>query len=280
MTAQISDIRDLLTKYYADRNSRLQKLLLDTFGINYFSYQRIDEVGNYLLYQNDLSYFNYYVDNSMHLSDDLLVTPHNFITGSSLHTFDYELKDWSLSLIPKLKEIQTLFNFNQSIMLKRNFQNYYEIYIFSISEKSRQSLDTLISLKEHLEKFIEYFHREYCDELKIMSKMNINIKELRGEKFNCNFPIIESVNNDHLSKFVETVDQRKFQLMKSIEQLTGRERDCLHWLIQGKSAQDTADILGISRRTVETFRENCRKKFGSNYTFSNLIYLLAHYGLV
>ncbi|MBX9838711.1 MAG: helix-turn-helix domain-containing protein, partial [Silvanigrellaceae bacterium] len=65
----------------------------------------------------------------------------------------------------------------------------------------------------------------------------------------------------------------------SVGQLTNREKECLFWLIQGKSAQETGEILSISRRTVETLRENCRLRFGAHYTFSNLIYLLGKYDL-
>jgi len=34
-------------------------------------------------------------------------------------------------------------------------------------------------------------------------------------------------------------------------QLTARQRECLYWTEQGKSARDIGVILGISRRTVE-----------------------------
>lgn len=42
--------------------------------------------------------------------------------------------------------------------------------------------------------------------------------------------------------------------------LTRRESDCLHCLAQGKTAKETARILGISNRTVEAYLENIKMK--------------------
>lgn len=43
--------------------------------------------------------------------------------------------------------------------------------------------------------------------------------------------------------------------------LTKRELECLQWAGRGKSAGDTAEILGIKRRTVTFHLENVRRKF-------------------
>jgi len=43
--------------------------------------------------------------------------------------------------------------------------------------------------------------------------------------------------------------------------LTKRELECLQWAARGKSAGDTAEILGIKRRTVSFHLENVRRKF-------------------
>jgi len=51
-------------------------------------------------------------------------------------------------------------------------------------------------------------------------------------------------------------------------------------MTQGKSALETAETLNLSRRTVETHRENCRNKLGQNYTFANLLYLCGKYHLL
>jgi DNA-binding CsgD family transcriptional regulator len=46
-------------------------------------------------------------------------------------------------------------------------------------------------------------------------------------------------------------------------QLSAREREVLLWAAQGKTAWETATILGISPKTVEFHLANCGKKLGT-----------------
>ncbi len=46
------------------------------------------------------------------------------------------------------------------------------------------------------------------------------------------------------------------------EHLSPREAECLQWAARGKSATDTAAILGLSARTVEAYLERGRSKLG------------------
>jgi DNA-binding CsgD family transcriptional regulator len=62
--------------------------------------------------------------------------------------------------------------------------------------------------------------------------------------------------------------------------LSSRESECLYWMAQGKTADETACILKISKRTVECHRENCRKKIGAHYSFTNLLFLVGKYSLL
>jgi DNA-binding NarL/FixJ family response regulator len=47
-----------------------------------------------------------------------------------------------------------------------------------------------------------------------------------------------------------------------LAQLTGREREVLRLIVEGRTNKETAAALGISHRTVETHRENILKKLG------------------
>src|SRR3989338_5410847 len=42
--------------------------------------------------------------------------------------------------------------------------------------------------------------------------------------------------------------------------LSRRERECLEFLLQGKTAKETAAILALSHRTIESYFENIKKK--------------------
>jgi len=61
--------------------------------------------------------------------------------------------------------------------------------------------------------------------------------------------------------------------------LTAREREVLTWAAQGKSAQDIAEILGISKRTVEEHTHSaCRKLNAANRTHA--VAVAMHEGLI
>lgn len=47
-----------------------------------------------------------------------------------------------------------------------------------------------------------------------------------------------------------------------MEGLSPREVECGKWLIFGKTAEETATILGLSRRTVEDHLASMKVKFG------------------
>lgn len=58
-----------------------------------------------------------------------------------------------------------------------------------------------------------------------------------------------------------------------LENLTGREREILNFLIAGESNKELANKLNLSLRTVETHRNNVLKKMGV-HSFPHLLRLL------
>jgi DNA-binding CsgD family transcriptional regulator len=78
----------------------------------------------------------------------------------------------------------------------------------------------------------------------------------------------------HLARWilpiVQAASARICELSPSVEgragpsaRLTDREREVLRWAARGKTMQETAEILGIHRRTVEKTLENAMNKLGA-----------------
>jgi LuxR family transcriptional activator of conjugal transfer of Ti plasmids len=61
--------------------------------------------------------------------------------------------------------------------------------------------------------------------------------------------------------------------------LTQRERQCLFWAARGKKMPETAQILGISTRTVVFHLENARSKLNAS-TVAQAVVEAAHRGLI
>jgi DNA-binding CsgD family transcriptional regulator len=45
-----------------------------------------------------------------------------------------------------------------------------------------------------------------------------------------------------------------------MHKLTPREKECLYWVAQGKSSEETALILNIKTPTVDTYRKQIKEK--------------------
>ncbi len=56
--------------------------------------------------------------------------------------------------------------------------------------------------------------------------------------------------------------------------LTPREMECGSWLLCGKTAKETASILGLSRRTIEDHLSSMKKKLGCNNKVQLAVVLL------
>jgi DNA-binding CsgD family transcriptional regulator len=54
---------------------------------------------------------------------------------------------------------------------------------------------------------------------------------------------------------------KTFLMIEGYPHLTQKESQCLYWLLRGRSAGQTADILFLSRRTVESHLESIKNKY-------------------
>lgn len=53
---------------------------------------------------------------------------------------------------------------------------------------------------------------------------------------------------------------------KPAPRLSARQRECLYWASSGKTAAETADLVGIATRTVNLHLETSRRKLGAENT--------------
>jgi len=76
-------------------------------------------------------------------------------------------------------------------------------------------------------------------------------------------------NNENLIKSVgeafSYVDVRikSRQLRKRYATLSGREREVIQYIVDGMSNKDIAELLGLSKRTIEVHRQSAMKKMGA-----------------
>jgi DNA-binding NarL/FixJ family response regulator len=102
---------------------------------------------------------------------------------------------------------------------------------------------------------------------------------LKNSKFEEVLQAIEAVYNNNsffsaeiLESLIKNLSQRN--IYKS--ELTHREVEVLYNICKGYSNQETADLLHISKRTVDKHRENILLKTQSKNTASLVIYAIKH----
>jgi DNA-binding CsgD family transcriptional regulator len=71
--------------------------------------------------------------------------------------------------------------------------------------------------------------------------------------------------NRHSSFNDEEIGQITIQSDNGLVILTKRESDCIRFLAQGKSMKESAKLLKLSPRTVESYINNVKNKTGFNY---------------
>lgn len=71
----------------------------------------------------------------------------------------------------------------------------------------------------------------------------------------------------------------KLKLMHSIDQLTFREKEILHLIVNNCSSKEVANVLGISSRTVEVHRAHIMEKTHTD-SITQLLIMIVRYDVV
>ena len=216
--------------------------LHDHFGIEYFTYHRIDNDGKYTVLVDRPDWAEYYVQNKLYLLDPYLSNPKAFQSG-----IDH--------VNPGIEHLKEGINCDQSVMVIEKNADYVEF--FGYIGKSRTSLLHSLHTRhpQILKNFGHHFKKRLNPLLKKMEEEASSLVDLKGDGYYSPEPLVPSV--DCLSYFKDLgLD------CTPLEKLSPRERECVKHLVQKKTAQETAILLDLSPRTVEFYLENIKNKLG------------------
>ncbi len=132
--------------------------------------------------------------------------------------------------------------------------NYFEIFSFDTK-------DAMI-YKAHNNLFLRFM---------LYFKEQANKLIMKGEHEKIIIPLTQNLFDNNLNKnklafsdFLEKTKINRYYLKGSYSNvyLTSKEAQCIYWLVQGKTAEETALIENIHVKTVQTHLENIRRKLG------------------
>lgn len=272
-------VYDQISSKYYNKIHRLTKPVRDFFKAPYFSYQKVYLDGRYCLMANRPDFLEHYLSKRFFAYDPFLISPHSYTEGQNIFIISDEFYHFDDLTKDTIIEIENKFGFYESILvLIKNFDSY-EVFVFSSAIKGRAGLQHFLNHQDLLNKFINYFKTNMRDDLYEIYDIGVNIAEIRGDNFRTEV-LVNQDNSDQKLEFLKEVSYEEYTLINNMKSLTPREEECLYWMVRGKTSGETADILNLSSRTVEGYREKCRFKLGDYYSYSNLIYKLGKYGIL
>lgn len=247
-------VQNYITRFY-DQIFKVTRPLHEHFGISYFTYHEIDEHGRYTVLVDRPDWAEYYVAQKLYLSDPFLRHPSNYKSGMTrLLTFVEEDH--------KEKVLKAGHKFNldpdTAILIIDKHETSVEFFGF-VAPKDASNIDNIYLNNPQLFKtFATYFKEELKQLLSKMQDDAGYLKELKGADFFRQKPIHPGLSSSQLTAYLQ--DLKYKPIIERAAALSARERQCLTFLLKGKSAKETATLLKLSPRTIEFYFENIKNK--------------------
>lgn len=212
-----------------------------------------DNEGNALVAINRPDFGELYIDKQSYLADEHLTYSKNAIEGFKTQCcFDGVrfLQKHEESLYGKKFDLWHGFTYTEMI------DNVQRQYYFG--SDTPIIYDNLVNNVKIVRKLIKHFKQDNEQIINYFRDRKFNISEVKEDYFDntrigCKSPADRFTDHLHI-----------LELLDKDQKITDRELQCLYLYSDGKSANKTGKILGISRRTVETHFNNIKQKVKIN----------------
>jgi len=249
--------QEIVEKYiitHSDLITKVTKPLRDHFGVCYFTYHHIDNKGRYTVLVDRPDWAQHYVAEKIFLNDPYLRHPDVYQPGFCLLE-THGSEEYKQTV---LKSGKTVLNMDTGVMLIQKTGAGVEFFGFAANKKT-SSLDKLYTNRPYLLKsFGSHFKKELSSILFQMKQESSSLLDLKGNDFLCKETISPEISQESHLAYLKEIGMRREIEMALL--LSMRERQCLKLLLEGKSAKETAVILRLSPRTVESYFENIKDK--------------------
>jgi DNA-binding CsgD family transcriptional regulator len=271
----LSDFQEMNENYTGKFKQKIMRTcapLFQTFGLNFFFHQSVNQNGLYYAICNNPEYMHYYYQQKMQECNPFIMQSEKVNGGV------YLLKSVESNLS---EEFQLTFqiardryNVHHSLLIVENDSYDCHQYGFGFAPDSIGSESLILNELPLLKVFIKYFHEEMADAL---NGLKANPVRIRPNKEYLKNNLLPDMQLDHLKRMSLLAKMKVPRNLVSPPKLSKRELDCLKLYLKGKSASEIGDGLGLTKRTVEFYINNVKNKL-SCYKKSELIELLALMG--
>lgn len=241
----MSNLSRSISSYSIKNDCKIKDIcspLVNLLEVPVFTYGFIEEDGRFGYLSNATEFTDYYFSQKLYLDNPYFSHPALFRSGHTLSpcTFDEETQ----------KALTKKFQSDHLFLKIEAKPSRLEFFIFAHNSVDETGGNCYLPKLELFDQFGKHFKRKAKDLIGRMWADQFNIKKERGSDLFEAEAQVPLVNND----------PKILSFLKKTTGLTPQERRCLELFKQGYSAQGTAAVMGLSRRTVEHYFENIKNK--------------------
>lgn len=253
----MSDLLQLIKNYSVKHHKKIETIcspLVDCLDIPIFTYGFIEADGRFGYLTNKIEFNEYYFSQNLHLSNPYYSDPAYFRSGHILLpcTQNEEAQ----------KSLSKKFNADHIFLTIEANESKLEFFIFANENVDAGGGNHYLTRLNLLHKFQNYFKREAKDLIGKIRSDQFNILKERGKESFETIPSVPLASND----------PKIHAFLKRVCGLSPQEIRCLEYFKQGKSAQATGALMGLSQCTVEFYFENMKNKLGCTSKYDLLNY--------
>lgn len=251
----MTELLQVIKKYTIRHDRKIKAIcspLATCLNIPVFTYYFIEADGRFGYITNMPEFNEYYFSQKLYQNNPFFAHPALFRSGRTLLpcTYDDEVQS----------TLNKRFQANHFFLTLQTNGAKMEGFIFAEENVGPGGAARYLPHLELFDQFGRYFKKEAKDIIGRMQAEKYNIRDARGaDAFETPTPVPLTDRNPNVQAF-----------LKRISGLTRQEQRCLDYFRQGKSAQATGALMGISQRTVEYYFENIKAKLGCHSKYDLL----------
>jgi len=239
---------------------------LRKLGLSAFEFARVYDDGTAIILYSDPRIARYVVEKQLHIAAHIPKT----ILNSQFWYLPTPNGPYSTN-VRDIKELSTSNGFANYI---RRFSGYFEMCCFWSPLDQSLATNQFMNTKESLELFAFNFLDTAKELISAADKDKFNLTTTMAANFGGLSHNETSFDNSNMRLYLEKIQQELITIGSSgFPNLTARELDCIKYLVLGNTANEMANTMGISQRTVEMHLNSTRNKLGCKKK-SNIINML------
>ncbi len=244
----MNDFSEIVKQYTIKYDKKIREVtchLHKNFNIFNYTYFKIQDDGRFVTLSNNPEQLDFYYAEKYYLSNPYLVDP-NLLKSGLVFTALTKDEEYLNTINTSLNRFQID---NTFLMLDKK-EGQVEGFLYAT--RPNESTFNYISNLDVLKKFNSFFTREMSSVIKKMHSEGFNLKAAKEINFFERKEGLPLAAKDKISQ----------DFLKMISPLSPQEERCLDLFRSGYSAQATASIMNLSRRTVEHYFESIKNKLG------------------